>query len=85
MSSTPLPSRLPPKLPIDCMPLTKLFCSFRVESMASASVAMSCVAEAMSDRNTRMMMSWMLVSSLSIPAPSISTAYTISDDTIQRL
>ena len=46
MSNTPLPKRLPPKLPMDCMLFNNPRCLCDEVRMAKASVAMSCVAEA---------------------------------------
>ena len=46
ISNTPLPKRLPPKLPIDCILLSNPRCLVVDVRIAKASVAISCVAEA---------------------------------------
>ena len=48
-SRMPLPISVPPKLPIDCMLFTRLLSDLLNDKTAMASVAMSCVADAVNE------------------------------------
>ena len=74
ISNRPLPTRAPPKLPIDCILFTILLSLPPCIRMANASVAISCVADATSDRQTRAMMRYRLSLTSNRPARMINRA-----------
>ena len=75
----------PPKAPIDCILLSILWSCFLKERMASASVAMSCVAEASIEINAKITTSMISERTLISPVAKSATAYINSVAIIVRL
>ena len=73
-SNKPLPTSAPPKLPIDCILFTMLLSLPPCIRIANASVAISCVADATSDRHTREMIRYRLSFKSNRPARMINRA-----------